>query len=230
VIRRTVVVLVLAALAAGCGDDDPTSGPVTGEAVVDHLVFVTGVSTDVRLRVNGVLRGEVGYGDGVLGDVVPLGPDTSLRFRAEDTSGAAINERDVTLVDGERYAAYLLGDRGSLGFRAPRLRVEPLEDPAPPPGKSRVRFLHALVDADNVDVFVGDGTAWLGVGFTELTGFLDFDPGVDTLYVRDAEGVVAATGGRPLFQEGRNHRVVLAHRGPDRKLPADLFLLTDELP
>jgi len=172
--------------------------------------------------VNGALRAELGYTEGRFDDLVPLGPATSLRFRAEDTSGAAINDRDVILDDGGHYATYLLGDRNSLGFRAPYLLVTEKEYVAPAPGKVRVRFLHAMVDADAVDVRVGGGTAWDTIGYREITGFLEFDASVDTVVVRDLNGVIATLGGGPLFTAGKVHRLVLHHAGPDRKTPGAL--------
>ena len=184
---KLLSLLAVAALVAGCDDDDNGSGPEsTGQVRVVHLspdapnvdVLVDGasVATNVPyLTASDYLEVEAG--------------GRNIEIRA--TGGtAAVLDADVTVLDGTDYTV-LVGDQLAS------LTIDALQDDNTPPaaGNVKVRLIHGAPSAGLVDIYVTAPGADLALATPALTAvdFGDVSPYIE-VPAGDYQVRVAPTG------------------------------------
>jgi hypothetical protein len=114
-----------------------------------------------------------GYGYEVTLHIVPHGMSTDY----------ALTYRYVDLKPGEAYELFLIGTPNSPWIVADRVNLTP-----PPTGQARVRLIHAVPDAPNVDVAIKDGPMLFeDVEYEEISDYVILDAGVYAIEVRNAE-------------------------------------------
>ena len=188
-VRRGLVVLLLAGLAALLGAVPSAGAADTGMLRLAHLspdtpsvdVYVDSVSSTAT----GIVLTGVGYGTVSGYQSVPAGIYTvSMRSAGAPVTSAPVLSTTVTVDPGTAFTVAGVGTFARLG-------LEVLDDDLTPPaaGEARARVVNAsqTLTPASVDVNGGDSLS-ADLAFPELTGYVSVPGGSTTLQVAGASG------------------------------------------
>jgi hypothetical protein len=146
--RLKYMTLLVAAVAAGCGDDGEGFNP-TDEVQVRALHAAPGAPTLEVLITDSRIADNLAYGQST-GYQAVSGGEQILRVNSDfGDDGEELFAVQAPLTAGAAYTVVVTGSEGE---------IEPIlltDDPAPPPtGQAKFRVIHAAAAADLVDIYV----------------------------------------------------------------------------
>ncbi len=171
------LLVAAAALAAGCGDDSPGTGPGDGARVRFVNIAPGAGAVDFYVDGNLVEQGTTYLGTSDYQDVVAGSRNIEVRLGGTTT----IVDENVTLEDGETYSLFAAGitSQEELAFL--------VDDQTPPAaGNGKVRVVNGSPGVGRLDFFiVPSGTDITGltpdyanVGFRQLSEYTELPTGV----------------------------------------------------
>ena len=161
-LKLLVALSAAVVLAAGCGDDDDSTGP-EGEARV-RIVHIAPEVAEIDFLLDGnTIESDIPYGTATAYEDVGAG-DRNVEVRPTGSATAVITG-SVPLTDGADHTLL-------VGGPADELQVEVLEDEldAPAGGFAKIRLIHGAPTAGAVDVYLTEPGADLLEETPDISG------------------------------------------------------------
>jgi hypothetical protein len=154
---------------------------------------------------------ELAYGSVTPYKPVPAANDNFEVKAAGKPDGAVLAENNEQIMSGKHYTAIAFP-----GKENDRVDLQVVTDDivTPEPGKTRVRVIHAAVDAEAVDVFAkgGKDAIFDGVNFRQTTSYSEIDPSVTTLELKDDAGKRIVASPTVSLEPGKSYTIVVTGR------------------